>query len=158
MNDLETNVNPENNQELNRLDNSSGNNDSLYSGKGDFSFKGNLTINGIFSGKLIVSGSLTLGVNANVSGEIVVNDLIVFGNLMGSARVINTAIFHTASSFSGALTAREAEFHNGSMISGKRDIGKTTEKGALIKSRKSIFNMEDPTSIPNEMTHSMFKT
>jgi cytoskeletal protein CcmA (bactofilin family) len=156
MNDIEGIVNSDNNQQSYRLDNSSVNTDSLNSGKGDLSFKGNLIISGVYSGKLIVSGSLTLGINARVSGEIVVNDLIVFGNLTGSARVINTAVFHKESSFSGALTAREAEFHIGSAISGKRTIGRTTEKGAVITQRKSMFNMDDPASIPDEMTHSMF--
>jgi cytoskeletal protein CcmA (bactofilin family) len=156
MNNIETNVNPENYSGPYKLDNSICNTFSLNSGKGDLSFKGNLIINGIFSGKLIVSGSLTLDNNARVSGEIEVNDLFVFGHLCGCVRVINQAVFHSASSFSGALTAREAEFHSGSLISGKRSVGRITEKEAILITKNSIFNMDDPLSIPDEMTHNMF--
>jgi cytoskeletal protein CcmA (bactofilin family) len=157
MNNIETIVNSEKHPGLYIPDNSNNGTDSLNSGKGDLSFKGDLIISGIFSGKLNVSGSLTLGINARVSGEIEVNDLFVFGHLCGCVRAINLAVFHSDSSFSGILTAREAEFRTGSLISGKRNVGRITEKETITTHKNSIFNLEDPASIPDEMTHFMFR-
>ncbi len=111
-------------------DNSNDNTDKLNSGKGDFSFKGNLEISGIFTGKLNVCGTLTVGVNSCVTGVVVANNLVVLGNLVGSVRVNNIAVFHTSSYYSGTLTASEAEFHGGSKINGTRIIGRTTENKA----------------------------
>jgi cytoskeletal protein CcmA (bactofilin family) len=70
MIDIDISVNSEIIQQSYRLDNSTGNTDFLNSGRGDLSFKGNLIISGIFSGKLIVSGSLLLQKNARVSGKL----------------------------------------------------------------------------------------
>jgi cytoskeletal protein CcmA (bactofilin family) len=158
MIDIDISVNSEIIQQSYRLDNSTGNTDFLNSGRGDLSFKGNLIISGIFSGKLIVSGSLLLQKNARVSGEIVVNDMIVSGHLLGSARVINKAVFHSASVFSGTLTASEAEFHRGCKISGKRNIERITEVGDVLTDKNSIYKMDDAALIPDEMNHTMFKS
>ena len=51
------------------------------------------------------------------------NDLIVFGNLVGSVQVAQMAVFHKGSAFSGTLSANKADFHCDSKISGKRTIG-----------------------------------
>ena len=129
----------------------------LNSGKGDLSFKGNLTINGVFSGKIHVSGTLILGLDAHLTGEIVVDDFIVFGQMVGTARVTNSVVFHPSSVFSGTLTASDAEVYGGCKLSGRHNIGKITEKEAFKPSKNSKFNMEDPSSIPDEKTHNQFR-
>jgi cytoskeletal protein CcmA (bactofilin family) len=130
---------------------------SLNSGKGDFSFKGNLTITGIFSGKICVTGTLTLGAESRITGEVIVNDLIMFGHMVGSASVNNRVIFHSSSAFSGTVTACDAEIYSGSSISGKRTFGHSYDKEAPKTHTNNKFNIEDATSIPNEMTHHLFR-
>ncbi|MEI6050443.1 MAG: polymer-forming cytoskeletal protein [Bacteroidota bacterium] len=147
----------ENNQQRYNHDNSSDNTGSLNSGKGDYSFQGNLIISGIFSGRLNVSGTLTLGVDARLTGEVVVNDLIMFGQMMGTAKVINSVVFHNSSVFSGALTASEAEVYSGSRINGKRTIGRIIEREAVTTFTNNRFNIKEQVSIPDEMTHSLFR-
>jgi cytoskeletal protein CcmA (bactofilin family) len=154
MKDIETGINAEIIQQSYRTDYTSANTDCLCSGRGDLWFKGNLRVDGIFSGKLNVCGSLTVGKNARITGEIMVNDLILHGYVVGSVKVNNMAVFHSSSMFSGTLIASEAEFHTGSRISGKRTIGRTTEIDAIITSKNSIYNLDDPAFIPDEMTHS----
>jgi cytoskeletal protein CcmA (bactofilin family) len=133
------------------------NNVSLNSGKGDFSFKGNLIITGLFSGKIVVTGTLTLGADSRLTGEVVVNDLIVFGDMVGSARVSNKVVFHSSSIFSGTVTACDAEIYSGSCISGKRNFGHCYEKEAPKTHTNNKFNIDEPTTIPNEMTHHLFR-
>ncbi|MCX6321449.1 MAG: polymer-forming cytoskeletal protein [Bacteroidia bacterium] len=123
----------------------------LNSGKGYFSFKGNLRITGIFSGNLIVSGTLTLGVDSRLTGEVVVDDLIVFGQMIGTARVSNLTVFHNSSAFSGTLSTKVAEVYEGSSISGERIIGRLIEKDSPKTYKNSKFNIEAPLSIPDEM-------
>ena len=154
MKNIEKSLNTGNNQQFYGRDYTSVNADNLCSGSGDLRFKGNLRIEEVFSGKLVVSGNLTVGKNARITGEVVVNDLFMFGYIAGTVRVNNIGIFHSESVFSGSLTAPEAEFHEGCKISGKRVIGRTIEIEAPASSKNSIFKIEGPASIPYEMTHS----
>ncbi|MEI6049037.1 MAG: polymer-forming cytoskeletal protein [Bacteroidota bacterium] len=147
----------ENNPQTRDPDDPSENTGSLNLGKGDFSFLGNLVISGMFSGRLNVYGTLILGVNARVTGEVVANDLIIFGQMLGNARIINMVVFHTSSVFSGTVTASEAEVFGGSSISGKRAIGRITEREEVKTRKNSEFNIKDPSSIPDEMTHPFFR-
>jgi cytoskeletal protein CcmA (bactofilin family) len=133
------------------LKNFSDNSDILNSGKGFFSFKGDLKITGIFSGKLIVSGTLTLGVDSRLTGEVIVDDLIVFGQMIGTAKVSNMAVFHNSSAFSGTLFTKVAEVYGGSIISGEHIIGRLIEKDSPKTYKNSKFNIEATLSIPDEM-------
>jgi cytoskeletal protein CcmA (bactofilin family) len=153
MKDNETYPDAENNHLLYRTDYSSVNTDSICSGRGDLWFRGNLRIEGIFSGKLNVSGSLTVGKDARITGEVEVNDLILFGYLVGNVRVNNMAVFHSSSTFSGTISASEAELNIGCRISGKRNIGRITEINEIVCSKNNIFKIDDPAAIPDEMTH-----
>ena len=123
----------------------------LNSGMGYFSFKGDLRITGLFSGKLIVSGTLTLGVDSRLTGEIDADNLIVFGKIVGTAIVNNIAVFHHSSAFSGKLSTKVAEVYGGSSISGEHTIGHLIEKDSPKTYKNSKFNIEAPLSISDEM-------
>lgn len=131
--------------------------DSLISGNGDLSFNGSLRINGIFSGKLKVSGSLTVGINARITGDVVANDLIVLGRLAGTVQVVNKAIFQSTSAFSGTLTADDAEFHTGCKISGKRTIFRTIEKEPFSTLNTQKLPGAEPTPKSDEISPSSFR-
>jgi cytoskeletal protein CcmA (bactofilin family) len=153
MKDNETNLNAGINHLLYRTEYSSANTDSICSGRGDLWFRGNLHIDGIFSGKLNVCGCLTVGKNAHITGEVEINDLILFGELVGNVRVNNLAVFHSTSTFSGTMSASEAEFRSGCKISGERSIGRITEIEEIKCNKNNIFKIDDPAIIPDEMTH-----
>lgn len=173
----ETSMNTKDIQQTNRAENYSYNDDNLISGKGELSYKGDLRITGIFSGKLQVGGTLTIGASAQITGEIVVNDLIVFGQFVGSVHVTQMAVFHKGSALSGTLSANKAAFHRDSKISGKQIINSVieiirpvkkitdspaevilpiTETSPLKVYKKNVFQTEDVITIPAEMTHSAF--
>jgi cytoskeletal protein CcmA (bactofilin family) len=127
--------------------------DTMSSGRGDLIFLGNLAVTGTFSGKLNVSGRLTITRDARVSGEITASDLVVEGKLQGSARVNGKAVFFSESFFSGALIANEAEFHHGCFVSGKRVIGRVIELDRMSNFSVKSLNAGVPVSIPDEITH-----
>lgn len=92
----------------------------------ELSFNGNLEITGIFSGKLKVNGCLSVAKNALIIGEIAASELVMYGNLIGSAKVNNKVVFHGGSSFTGALFAFEADFQSGCKFSGQRKVKRLT--------------------------------
>lgn len=118
-----------------------GKSNGLSSGKGDLTFNGSLQIDGIFSGKINVAGTLTIGQNSRVTGEVTANDLINNGNLVGTVRILKRVTFNRESVFSGTISASEAEFLEGSKVSGNRNIGRIIEREPINASaKKNILN------------------
>lgn len=95
----------------------------IISATGEFSISGNLTISGVFTGKLKVEGRLIIRPGSRVVGEIVANDLDLYGRLKGNIMVFNQAGFANGSDFSGYIQAAEAIIQNGCTISGNQDFG-----------------------------------
>jgi cytoskeletal protein CcmA (bactofilin family) len=114
----------------------------IISATGEFSISGNLTISGIFTGKLKVEGRLIIRPGSRVVGEIFANDLDLYGHLKGNIKVINQAGFAAGSHFSGYIQADEAVIQNGCTISGNQDFGSFR----LTESRE-IKEMPDPKKI-----------
>ncbi len=72
----------------------------LNSGRGDLKFNGNLLISGNFTCKLVVTGLLTVGREATVSGEIMTREMVVEGRLLGNSNISDKAVFMPESFFS----------------------------------------------------------
>lgn len=104
---------------------------SIISGGGERQVAGNLIVSGKYSGRLAVKGRITLDSNAIVTGEIIANELIIEGIFKGIARVENKAIFGRMAFFSGTITAAEADFHEGCIITGRRNVGITHDMDAV---------------------------
>jgi cytoskeletal protein CcmA (bactofilin family) len=101
----------------------------IINAEADIVFNGDLELTGIFSGKLEVNGSLIISKNALVYGEIIVTDLYMYGNIIGTAEVHHKAVIFRGSSFTGTLVAAEADFKTGSRFLGESTIaGVTAEK------------------------------
>ena len=137
------------------------NSDFLVSGKGNFVFKGNLSITGVFSGMLRLSGSLHVGVNARITGELDVEDLTVYGHMVGTVKVRNRVVFHDGSTFSGTISAAEGDFHDGSLLSGNRNIGRIITDRRFEPAdefKNTISNSNSPVDpIPDKINYPIFK-
>ena len=108
-------------------------------GSGEANLSGNLQLTGKYSGRLKLNGILTITDKTRFTGEIDVIDLVVYGEIIGSARVLNRAVFHNGSSISGTLIAQEADFHEESRIAGSQLIGRPVENtGMPVKIKKEI--------------------
>ena len=142
-----------NNTESVQNDNRSTGSKGIISATGEFSISGNLTISGIFTGKLKVEGRLIIRPGARVVGEIFANDLDLYGRLKGNIKVINQAGFAAGSDFSGYIQAEEAVIQNGCTISGNQDFGSFR----LTESRE-IKEKPDPKKINNLIHETMDQT
>jgi len=103
----------------------SGHSESMASGNGHVTLEGDLEITGYFSGMLKLNGNLTVGKNARIIGDFFASNMKVHGKIIGTATISGKAIFLEGSEFSGILSASEAEIHEGSKISGIRNIRST---------------------------------
>lgn len=92
------------------------------SGKGELSITGNLTISGIYSGKLVVSECLEVAKDGILIGEFYVKDLVVFGKIIGTIHVSNVAKLHEGSQISGTLAAKEIRKHYDTSLHGEHSI------------------------------------
>lgn len=96
-------------------------------GSGENHYCGNLILNGIYCGRLFVDGTLTLGREAVVTGEIYADKMVMSGRMKGIAKIKSKAVFYKSAHFSGTIITDEAEMYSGSVISGSRKIGKILE-------------------------------
>jgi cytoskeletal protein CcmA (bactofilin family) len=101
---------------------SANNSDNMVMVKGLLALDGDLQIKDGFTGMLKLNGCLTVARDARITGDLIVNEIIVYGSIVGSIIATKKAIFHLGSAFSGSVTAGELEFREGSQISGKRRI------------------------------------
>ena len=109
-------------------------------GSGEANLSGNLQLTGTYSGRLKLNGILTITDNTRFTGEIDVIDLVVYGEITGSARVLNRAVFHNGSSISGTLIAQEADFHEKSRITGRHGIRDIRNRPVNAKRDCSSYN------------------
>ena len=109
-------------------------------GSGEANLSGNLQLTGTYSGRLKLNGILTITDNTRFTGEIDVIDLVVYGEITGSARVLNRAVFHNGSSISGTLIAQEADFHEKSRITGRPGIRDIRDRPVNAKRDCSSYN------------------
>jgi len=122
----------------------------ISAGRGDLIFNGNLKINGVFSGKVTVSGYLILGSNARVTGEVTANDMTVEGHLVGNVKIHRRVCFLAGSFFSGTISASEAEISKTCIISGQSFFDRIIEKEAVSKNLNSGFKVGD-SSMPDDL-------
>jgi cytoskeletal protein CcmA (bactofilin family) len=129
----------------------------ISAGRGDLIFIGNLRINGVFSGKVNVSGFLTLSSNARVTGEVTAQDMIVEGHLVGTVKILNRVCFQSGSFFSGSITASEAEISKACTISGQSYFSRIIEKEAIPGGNKGKGFLVSDTSIPDDIIFPSFQ-
>ena len=123
----------------------------------DLPFNGNLRINGIFSGKIIVSGTLTIDSDARFSGEADANDLFVFGHMIGTANVNKSVTFFNSALFCGTVTAAEAVIHQGSIVTGNRNIARIIEINEIKGSINDMINIEGSAPLNDTIKNSLFR-
>ncbi len=102
------------------------------SGKGELSITGNLSITGVYSGKLVVSECLEVGKEGILIGEFYVKDLVVFGKIVGTVHVSNVAKLHEGSQISGTLVAKEVRKHYDTILHGQNSIENFPGSPAIV--------------------------
>lgn len=124
---------------------------TIVDGNGNLAFEGNVVISGKFHGKLIVRGTLGIGKDAVVNGEIVTDYLFLSGTYSGTAFVKKKSTFYSGSVFSGFLVADDPIFEEGCLFRGGRRVSAQSTKDIAKpdKDKKSNDDDDEKTSLKN---------
>ena len=91
--------------------------------KGTINFESELIFDGKIDGEIVSeSGSLTLGKNAEVSGEVRTKSVIVHGSVNGNITVTERAELKASSQLTGDLKATRIVIEEGATFVGKSEV------------------------------------
>lgn len=91
--------------------------DAVYEGK--LTFKGTVRIEGKFIGEIISDGTLNIGKEAQVRGNLVVGELLVSGHFDGEAVVKRRTVVYSTGVMEGLLQTARLLTEEGGIIEGQ---------------------------------------
>jgi cytoskeletal protein CcmA (bactofilin family) len=91
--------------------------------KGSLKFSNDLVIDGKIEGEINSDGSLTVGENARVKGEIRTKSCIVFGKVEGNITVLDRCELKTTAELVGDVKAKTLSIEEGAAFMGKSIVG-----------------------------------
>lgn len=91
--------------------------DTVYEGK--LSFKGTVRIEGRFTGEIASDGTLNVGKEAKVNGNLAVGELLLSGHFTGDAIVKKRAVIYSSGIYEGNLQTPVLITEEGAVIEGQ---------------------------------------
>lgn len=101
--------------------------------KGSLKFSNDLIIDGKIEGEVTSDGSLTVGENALVIGEIRTKSVIVFGKVKGNITVTERCELKSNAIQEGDIVAGTMAIEEGASFSGRSSVGKNAVANAQAK-------------------------
>ena len=117
---------------------------------GTLKFENELIFDGKLDGEIISEGTLTLGKNARVKGEIRTKAVTVHGTVEGNIAVTERCELKASSQLNGDLKAMRIVIEEGATFIGKSEV--TSGKSQGSNSRSVAPASETPRSKPAEAT------
>lgn len=91
--------------------------------KGSLKFSNDLIIDGRIEGEVTSDGSLTIGENAFVSGEVRTKSVVVFGKVQGNITVTDRCELKANAVLEGDIVAGTMAIEEGATFMGKSSVG-----------------------------------
>ncbi len=91
--------------------------------KGSLKFSNDLIIDGKIEGEVTSDGSLTIGENAFVSGEVKTKSVVVFGKVQGNITVTERCELKANAILEGDISAGTLSIEEGATFMGKSSVG-----------------------------------
>ncbi len=101
--------------------------------KGSLKFSNDLIIDGKIEGEVTSDGSLTVGENALVIGEIRTKSVVVFGKVQGNITVTERCELKSNAIQEGDIVAGTMSIEEGASFSGRSSVGKSAVANAQAK-------------------------
>jgi cytoskeletal protein CcmA (bactofilin family) len=98
--------------------------------KGSLKFSNDLIIDGKIEGEVTSDGSLTVGENALVIGEIRTKSCVLFGRVQGNITVTERAELKSDAVLEGDIVAGTLSIEEGATFMGKSSVGKSAVAAA----------------------------
>ncbi|MEN9285943.1 MAG: hypothetical protein RLZZ179_3436 [Verrucomicrobiota bacterium] len=105
--------------------------------KGSLKFSNDLIIDGKIDGEVSSDGSLTVGENALVTGEIHTKSVIIFGRVKGNITVTERCELKSSASLEGDVVAGTLAIEEGATFMGKSSVGKAAVASAQKQNAKT---------------------
>lgn len=90
---------------------------TTYQGK--LHFQGSVRVDGNFTGEIVSEGTLIVGKEAKVEGEIKVGQLILSGLVQGEIEAKKKVVLHTTANLVGSLTTPVLVIEEGAVVEGQ---------------------------------------
>ncbi len=90
---------------------------TVYQGK--LNFQGSVRIDGVFTGEVQSEGTLIIGKDARVEGQVRVGQLILSGNVQGEVVAVKKAVLHKTANLVGSLVAPVLMVEEGARMEGQ---------------------------------------
>jgi len=97
--------------------------------KGSIKFSHDLIIDGKIEGEVTSDGSLTVGENALIKGEIKTRSVTLFGKVEGNITVTERCELKSNSTLVGDVSAATLSIEEGATFLGRSQVGKSAPKG-----------------------------
>ena len=98
--------------------------------KGSIKFSHDLIIDGKIEGEVISDGSLTVGENALIKGEVKTRSVIIFGKVEGNITVAERCELKSNAILVGDIAAGTLSIEEGATFMGQSQVGKKADKPA----------------------------
>lgn len=102
--------------------------------KGSLKFSHDLIIDGKIEGEVTSDGSLTVGENATIKGEIKTRSVTIFGKVEGNITVMERCELKANSVLVGDVSAATLSIEEGATFMGRSQVGKVAAKPASAPS------------------------
>lgn len=95
--------------------------------KGKMQFRSTLIIQGRYEGRILAEGNLIVEDHANVKADVVAKSLLVTGNLVGNAKIVQQIEVLGTGSLIGDVTATDLHIEKGAIFRGRVSMLKDPE-------------------------------
>jgi len=107
--------------------------------QGKLNFEGSVRIDGTFTGEIQSEGTLIVGKDAKVQGQVWVGQLILSGHLQGEIEASSKIVLHKTANLVGSLNTPTLVIEEGAMLEGQVSMNKP---GAGKNEKKSAKRLE----------------
>ena len=114
--------------------------------QGKLNFEGSVRIDGSFTGEIQSEGTLIIGKDAKVEGQIKVGQLILSGNLQGEIEASKKIVLHKTANLAGTLQTPVLVMEEGALLEGKVTMEKAQSGKLDKKSVKAPEGRSQPLS------------
>lgn len=91
--------------------------------QGKLHFQGAVRIDGNFHGEVVSDGTLVVGQEAMVEGQVRVGQLVLSGNIQGEVEARNKVVLHKTANMQGNIRTPVLVVEEGAVLEGQLDMG-----------------------------------
>ena len=112
--------------------------------KGSIKFQKELLIDGKVEGEINSEGTLTIGENANIRGEIKAKAVTVYGKVQGNITVAERCELKSKSTLQGDLKAARLTIEDGATFIGKSEVTTGSPPAKAASPRPEVVRHDEP--------------